>query len=214
MHETCHGQASGKVMGERPKSCGNSRQNCEISALPSLKTHFRRRPPRKKLGTIPDVEGSMNIFGRKAHTAKLTPPPDSPILQRPAGPAFTTAAAPRETADTNGTIQLTDDAIIARFEPLTVHCPRNGQVFKTLAEAYTRKSMFDKALASYDRALEIAGGKNSAIEKAIAETTLKRFNWELSKLDPKTTEYAALNERIQKWRLEYQWRTMEKANDA
>jgi hypothetical protein len=77
-----------------------------------------------------------------------------------------------------------------------------------LAEAYARKMMFDKSLSFYKRALEIAGGKNEAIEAAIAQTTLKKMDSELRRLDPKTPEYSAQCERIQNQRLEYQWQTM------
>ena len=71
------------------------------------------------------------------------------------------------------------DAIISRFEPLLVHCPKNIKVIETLAEAYARKMMFNQSLSLYRRALEIVGGKNAAIEHAIEETTLKKLDLEL-----------------------------------
>ena len=45
------------------------------------------------------------------------------------------------------------------------------------------------------------------------ETTLKKLDWELSKLDPKTPEYAAQRERIQNQKLEYQWHAMKRLTD-
>jgi tetratricopeptide (TPR) repeat protein len=103
------------------------------------------------------------------------------------------------------------DEVINRFEPLLAHCPRNTKVLQTLAEAYARKLMFDQSISFYKRALEIAGGKNAALEKAIAETTLKKFDVELSRLDPKAPESAALREHIQNQRLEFQWHAMEES---
>jgi len=105
-----------------------------------------------------------------------------------------------------------DDAIINRFAPLLVHCPRNIKVLETLAEAYARKRMFDQSLSFYRRALAIAGGKNAAIEAAIEATTLKRFDLELSQLDPKASDQAVQRERIQNQRLDYQWHEMEEAS--
>jgi hypothetical protein len=107
-----------------------------------------------------------------------------------------------------------DDAIINRFEPLLVHGPKNIKILETLAEAYARKRMFDPALSFYQRALQIAGGKNAAIEAAITETTLKKFDAELSQLDPKAPDQAAQRERIQNQRLEFQWHEMEEPSQT
>jgi tetratricopeptide (TPR) repeat protein len=70
---------------------------------------------------------------------------------------------------------LTDDATINRLERLVVHCPKNTNVIIKLAEAYAQKLMFDKSLSLYQRASEITGGKNPAIETAIEETTRKKI---------------------------------------
>jgi cytochrome c-type biogenesis protein CcmH/NrfG len=107
---------------------------------------------------------------------------------------------------------LADDAIIKRFELLLVHCPRNTKILETLAEAYARKRMFDQSLSFYRSALEIAGGKNAAIEEAIEATTLKRFDLELSQLDPKASDQAVQRERIQNRRLDYKWHEMEESS--
>jgi tetratricopeptide (TPR) repeat protein len=106
----------------------------------------------------------------------------------------------------------TDDAIIKRFEPLLVHCEKNTTILKKLAEAYARKMMFDKALLLYQRALIIAGGKNAAIEAAMAEIALKRLDQRVTLLDPKAPDYAAQREQLQNRRLEYQWKTMAAAH--
>ena len=132
--------------------------------------------------------------------AVQAPTPDKgDVLEGPAASAHTPVPA---------TLVSTDDAIIQRFEPLLVHGPKNIRILKNLAEAYARKMVFDKALSYYQRALKIAGGKNIAIEAAIAQTTLKKIDWELKHLDPKAPGYAARCERMQNQRLEYQWQTM------
>jgi len=104
---------------------------------------------------------------------------------------------------------VSPETIINRFEPLLVHAPRNIKVLETLAEAYARKMMFDQSLSLYRRALDVVGGKNPDIEKAIARTTLKKLDWMLSQIDPNAPDQAAQRERIQNQRLEFQWHEME-----
>jgi tetratricopeptide (TPR) repeat protein len=103
----------------------------------------------------------------------------------------------------------TDDAIIKRYETLLVHCPNNAKVLTTLAEAYVRKTMFDKALVCYQRALKSAGGDAPALKKTIAETTLKKFDAALGKLDAGAPDYAAKRDHLENERLEYQWNKTE-----
>ena len=105
---------------------------------------------------------------------------------------------------------MSDDAIISRYQALLEHCPRNMKVLVMLAEAHARKRQFDEALSHYQRALKIAGGKNAAMEKAIAETTQKKLDQELSRLDTKAPDYAAQSERIRSQGLERQWQEMQK----
>jgi hypothetical protein len=107
---------------------------------------------------------------------------------------------------------MTDDAIIARFEPLLLHCPRNIRILTTLGEAYARKMMFDKSLSFYQRAQQIEGGKRAEIEKAISDMTLKKLDLELIQLDPTSPKFAAERERLQNQRVEYQWQEMEKGS--
>jgi pentatricopeptide repeat protein len=106
---------------------------------------------------------------------------------------------------------LADD-VISRFEPLLVRCPRNAKVITTLAEAYARKGMFDKALSLYQHALQIEKGKNPDIKRAVAETAQKKYDSELSQLDPKSPDYAARREQIENRRLEFQWHEMEETH--
>jgi hypothetical protein len=124
----------------------------------------------------------------------------------PASPSGHMFHPPEETR----TDSLSDDALINRFEPLLEHGPRNIKILTIMAEAYARKLMFDKALSYYQRALEIGGAKRADIEQASAETMLKKIDFELSQLDPKSPDFAVQRERIQNQRQESQWQEMEK----
>jgi hypothetical protein len=146
------------------------------------------------------------------HVVEETPPATNGHAdgQLPAS-AVTTALPPLRPQSKSVATVSEDDAIIKRFELLLIHCPRNTKVLEMLAEAYARKRMFDQSLSFYRRALAIAGGKNAAIEAAIEATTLKRFDLELSQLDPKAADQAVQREGIQNRRLDYQWREMEES---
>jgi hypothetical protein len=106
----------------------------------------------------------------------------------------------------------TPDAIIGLFEPLLVHAPRNTKILTTLAEAYGRKMLFDQSLSLYRRVLEVRGGKDPTIEEAIADTTLKKLDLQLSQLDSNAPDHIAQRERLQNQRLEYQRHKMEESH--
>jgi tetratricopeptide (TPR) repeat protein len=136
-------------------------------------------------------------------------PVNGHAAQSPAGPT-PSPAFQRQPEAVPGT--TADDATIKRFEALLVHGPKNRKFLTTLAEAYARKGMFDKSLTFYEQALNVVGGKHPGLEKTIAETTQKKFDQELSRLDPRADDYAAQCERIQNQRLELQWHEMEGAH--
>jgi hypothetical protein len=100
---------------------------------------------------------------------------------------------------------------VLESESLVVHCRRNTTILTKLAAAYAGKGLFDKSLSFYQQALQVEGGKNAAIQKAIADTTLKKLDLELSHLDPKAHDYSTQSERIRNQRLEFQWHEMQSA---
>ena len=106
-----------------------------------------------------------------------------PAMLLPA-PETSVAPIPPPAEDPAALGGLSDDEIIKRFEPMMAHCSRNTKVMITLAQAYARKNMFDKSMPAFERALAVAGGKNAAIETAIADTMLKKLYWELSRSSP------------------------------
>jgi hypothetical protein len=157
-------------------------------------------------GTVLRVLKKM--FARQV-VVETPPATDGHAADQLPASAVTTALPPLRLQHEPVATVLEDDAIIKRFELLLIRCPRNTKVLETLAEAHARKGMFGQSLSFYRRALAIAGGKNAAIEEAIEATTLKRFDRDLSQLDPKAPDQAVQRERIQNQRLDYQWHEME-----
>jgi len=72
--------------------------------------------------------------------------------------------------------------------------------------------LFDQSLSLYRRVLEVRGGKDPTIEEAIADTTLKKLDLQLSQLDSNAPDHIAQRERLQNQRLEYQWHKMEESH--
>jgi hypothetical protein len=161
-----------------------------------------------KGGTV--LRALKKMFARHV-TEETSPAINGHAPGQLAASALTTTLRPLRPQGKPVATVVADDAIIKRFELLLVHCPRNTKVLEMLAQAYARKRMFDQSLSFYGRALTIAGGKNATLEAAIEETTLKKFDLELSRIDPKAPDHADQSERMQNRRLEYQWHTMEES---
>jgi tetratricopeptide (TPR) repeat protein len=66
--------------------------------------------------------------------------------------------------------------------------PDNLKVARSLAELYTQKNQFEQALAIYEQLRAAAG--DATLDRAIAETTVRRFDFELAQLNPFAPEHA------------------------
>lgn len=69
--------------------------------------------------------------------------------------------------------------------------PGNVKLMRTLAELYTQKNQFDRALAYYDQIKATDGGAaDSTLDRAVAEIKVRQFEAELSGLDQTSPEFA------------------------
>ena len=67
--------------------------------------------------------------------------------------------------------------------------PRNLKLLRNLAELYTQKKDFDRALEYYERIRSSEGGADPSLEKAMADTTVRKFEHLTSLLDPNAPDY-------------------------
>jgi len=74
--------------------------------------------------------------------------------------------------------------------------PQNLKLVRDIAELYSQKKEFDRALEFYGRIRSSDAGNDPSLEKAIAETTLKRFDHLLSQLNLSDPEQAAQAEAL------------------
>jgi tetratricopeptide (TPR) repeat protein len=83
--------------------------------------------------------------------------------------------------------------------------PGNVKLMRSLAELYTQKNQFDRALAYYDQIKATdSGAADSTLDRAIAEVKVKQFEAELSGLDQTSPEYAEKAAALQAEKLNFQ----------
>jgi tetratricopeptide (TPR) repeat protein len=85
-------------------------------------------------------------------------------------------------------VQKTEDTtarLIKEYEERLAAEPDNLKMVRSLAELYTEKKQFDRALEMYARIKSSANaGADSALDRAIANTKVKQMDYELSQLNP------------------------------
>jgi tetratricopeptide (TPR) repeat protein len=87
----------------------------------------------------------------------------------------------------------TDDVAqrhIANLEAELAREPNNMKKLRSVAELYTQQKDFDRAIATYNRIIEKEGAADSSLQKAIAETTVRKLDQAIAQLDPQAPEYA------------------------
>jgi tetratricopeptide (TPR) repeat protein len=88
--------------------------------------------------------------------------------------------------------------LIAQYESRLVSEPRNLKLIRSVAELYTQKKEFDKALEYYERIRSSESGGDASLEKAIADTNIRKYEHLLSQLDLSNPDQAAQAEQMKK----------------
>ncbi|MGA2243878.1 MAG: hypothetical protein ABSH48_02670 [Verrucomicrobiota bacterium] len=85
-------------------------------------------------------------------------------------------------------VQKTEDTaarLIKEYEVRLAAEPDNMKMVRSLAELYTEKKEFDRALEMYDRLKQSTNSSaDSALDRAIGETKVKKMDYQLSQLNP------------------------------
>jgi len=96
------------------------------------------------------------------------------------------------------------ERLIAEYESRIQTEPENLKLVRSLAELYTQKKQFDRALALYERIKTTELGNDPSLERAIGETQVRRFDDALEKLDPASPDYAEQSAKLNSDKLAYQ----------
>jgi tetratricopeptide (TPR) repeat protein len=94
--------------------------------------------------------------------------------------------------------------LIVEYETRLRTEPRNFKLVRNIAELYVQKKDFDKALEHYERIRTSEAGADPSLEKAIGETTLRRYDHLLSQLDLSNPDDAARAEQLKQEKVAYQ----------
>ncbi|MDB6017028.1 MAG: Tetratricopeptide domain protein [Pedosphaera sp.] len=82
--------------------------------------------------------------------------------------------------------------------------PTNLKLLRDLGELCTEKNQFDRALGFYEKIVAIDGGNDSSLQRKIAETKVRKFDYTAAQLDPATPDYAEKLAQIKADRIAYQ----------
>jgi tetratricopeptide (TPR) repeat protein len=96
------------------------------------------------------------------------------------------------------------ERLIGEYEARLVQEPNSLKHLRSLAELYTQKMDFDRALEYYGRMKATEAGTDPSLDKAIADTTMRRFDHLIEQLDHNAPDYAAQTERLQAERQAFQ----------
>jgi tetratricopeptide (TPR) repeat protein len=104
-------------------------------------------------------------------------------------------------------VQKSEDVterLIAEYEERLKTETTNIKLVRSLAELYTQKKQFDRALELYDRVKKSDMGNDPSLDQSIAATAVKRFDFQLEQLNPFDPEHAAQVEKIKADKLVFQ----------
>ncbi|MBI5775418.1 MAG: tetratricopeptide repeat protein [Verrucomicrobia bacterium] len=80
--------------------------------------------------------------------------------------------------------------LIAEYEAQLKADPENVKLRQNLAELCVERKDFDCALEHYQRIAALTGRADATLDKAIADTTIRKFDHALAQLDPQASDHA------------------------
>ena len=97
------------------------------------------------------------------------------------------------------------ERLIGEYETRLQTEPENLKLVRQLAELYTQKRQFDRALEFYDRIKNSEmGGGDASLSQAIANTIVRRFDYQIVELNPFGAEHAEEVAKLQAEKLNFQ----------
>jgi len=96
------------------------------------------------------------------------------------------------------------DRLIKEYEERIPKEPANVKIKRELAKLYTEKGQFAEALAIYAGIKNSDAGNDPTLDRAIAETTVKQFDYQISQINPFAPDLAEQTSRLQSEKLSFQ----------
>ncbi len=105
-------------------------------------------------------------------------------------------------------VQKTEDVterLIGEYEARLKTEPGNMKLLRSIAELYTQKGQFERALTFYEQIKATdSGASDTTLERAIADLKVRRYESELAKLDETSPEYAEKSAALKAEKLNFQ----------
>ena len=96
------------------------------------------------------------------------------------------------------------ERLIGEYEARLQTEPNNLKLVRQLAELYAQKQQFERSLALYDRIKNSDMGNDASLERAIADTIVRRFDHQLEQLDAAAPDYTEQSAKLQAEKLNFQ----------
>jgi len=96
------------------------------------------------------------------------------------------------------------ERLINEYETRLKTEPNNLKMMRSLAELYTQKKQFDKALGYYGQIKSSDVGADASLDRSIADTMVRKFDHEIAQLDASAPDFADKSARLQAERDAYQ----------
>jgi len=104
----------------------------------------------------------------------------------------------RQVKDEDVTRRQLDD-----YEARLAQDPKNMKLLRSIAELYSQRKEFDRALEAYNRIVSSEGQSDPGIQKAIADVNTRKFDHALASLDATAPDYSEQAARIKAGRDDY-----------
>jgi tetratricopeptide (TPR) repeat protein len=98
----------------------------------------------------------------------------------------------------------TAERLIGEYESRLPNEPGNLKLLRSLAELYTQKNRFVPALELYQRIKGSEMGSDATLDRAIADTTVRKFDFQIAQVNPFAPDQAEQVARIQAEKAAYQ----------
>jgi tetratricopeptide (TPR) repeat protein len=96
------------------------------------------------------------------------------------------------------------ERLINEYEARVKTEPKNLKLLRSLAELYTQKKQFDRALEYYGQIKASEIGADASLDRNIADTMGRKFDHEISLLDPSAPDHAEKVAKLQADKVAYQ----------
>jgi tetratricopeptide (TPR) repeat protein len=94
--------------------------------------------------------------------------------------------------------------LIGEYETRLKTEPDNLKLVKSLAELYTQKKEFDRALSYYERLKNSDLANDASLDRAISETVGRKIDFQISQLDPTAPDYGDATSKLEAEKQAYQ----------